>query len=63
MSSLINWEVARGRADELRTAGLRPGRDFPGDRGRQQHHDVFGARALELGEHVLRPLQRHPRGN
>jgi hypothetical protein len=49
MSSAINWEVARGRAEELREAGLRPG-----PRRREQ--------AFRLREHVLRPLQRRPRG-
>jgi len=29
MSSLINWEVARGRAEELRGIGLEPQRPRP----------------------------------
>jgi hypothetical protein len=50
MSSAINWEVARGRAEQLREAGFRPG-----PRRRE--------RALRFREHVLWPLQRRPRGS
>jgi hypothetical protein len=62
MSSLINWEVARGRAEEVREAGLRSGPRASGLRGGGlQEQLVLAARALQLGEHLLRPLQRRPR--
>jgi hypothetical protein len=53
MSSLINWEVARGRAEEARESGLKPlaatsvPRGVAGGRV-QQNLDLIRARALEI---------------
>ena len=59
MSSLINWEVARGRAEEARESALRPLGACPVPRraagGRlQQNLDLIRTRALQI-------LDRHPR--